>query len=55
MIRKYGYKLAKYLIHSAAPETSKTPQLIFGVSIKALFYGALIDSTSISFLIEIFN
>lgn len=49
MIRKYGYKLAKYLIHSAAPETSKTPQLIFGVSIKALFYGALIDSTSISF------
>lgn len=52
MIRKYGHKLAKYLIYSAAPETSKTAQLIFGVSIKAIFfYGALIDSTSISFLI----
>lgn len=49
MIRKYGHKLAKYLIYSAAPKTSKTLKLIFGVSIKAIFYGALIDSTSISF------
>lgn len=37
MIRKYGHKQAKYLIYSAAPETSKTAQLIFGVSIKAIF------------------
>lgn len=38
MIRKYGHKLAKYLIYSAAPKTSKTAQLIFGVSIKAIFF-----------------
>lgn len=37
MIRKYGHKLAKYLIYSAAPKTSKTLKLIFGVSIKAIF------------------
>lgn len=37
MIKKYGHKLAKYLIYSAAPKTSKTLKLIFGVSIKAIF------------------
>lgn len=51
MIRKYGHKLAKYLIYSAAPKHLKHLNWFLEQALRQFFYGALIDSTSISFLI----